>query len=221
MTINGQGDYTGTSSKTFIPISNLNIKCKDVAYTGSEVKPEVTVQSDVGTLTENVDYSLSYSNNKNVGENAVVTIKGLNDYYGTKDVKFQIYNDIGENLKRYSLSLNGLIEFNFYFNLSDALANDKEAYVLFTMPDGRQSRQYVKDANRKNGMYGFTCGLYAKEMTQKVIVQVVNGKGMTGYKYAYAVEDYANYVLNSSESSYERAKPSNKNYDELWRICSG
>lgn len=207
VTINGQGDYTGTSSKTFIPISNLNIKCKDVAYTGSEVKPEVTVQSDVGTLTENVDYSLSYSNNKNVGENAVVTIKGLNDYYGTKDVKFHIYNDIGENLKRYSLSLNGLIEFNFYFNLSDALANDKEAYVLFTMPDGRQSRQYVKDANRKNGMYGFTCGLYAKEMTQKVIVQVVNGKGMTGYKYAYAVEDYANYVLNSSESSYERAKP--------------
>ncbi|WP_303233145.1 lectin like domain-containing protein [Holdemanella biformis] len=207
VTINGQGDYTGTSSKMFIPISNLNIKCKDVAYTGSEVKPEVTVKSDVGTLTENVDYSLSYSNNKNVGEDAVVTIKGLNDYYGTKDVKFQIYNDIGENLKRYSLSLNGLIEFNFYFNLSDALANDKEAYVLFTMPDGRQSRQYVKDANRKNDMYGFTCGLYAKEMTQKVIVQVVNGKGMTGYKYAYAVEDYANYVLNSSESSYERAKP--------------
>lgn len=207
VTINGQGDYTGTSSKTFIPISSLNIKCKDVAYTGNEVKPEVTVQNDVKTLTENIDYSLSYSNNKNVGEDAVVTIKGLNDYYGRKDVKFQIYNDIGENLKRYSLSLNGLIEFNFYFNLSDALANDKEAYVLFTMPDGRQSRQYVKDANRKNGMYGFTCGLYAKEMTQKVIVQVVNGKGMTGYKYAYAVEDYANYVLNSSESSYERAKP--------------
>lgn len=207
VTINGQGDYTGSSSKTFIPISNLNIKCKDVAYTGSEVKPEVTVQNDVKTLTENVDYSLSYSNNKNVGEDAVVTIKGLNDYYGTKDVKFQIYNDIGENLKRYSLSLNGLIEFNFYFDLSDALANDNDAYVLFTMPDGRQSRQYVKDANRKNGMYGFTCGLYAKEMTQKVIVQVVNGKGMTGYKYAYAVEDYTNYVLNSSESSYERAKP--------------
>lgn len=207
VTINGQGDYTGAVSKTFIPIGNLNIKCKDVAYTGSEIKSEVTVQSDVGTLTENVDYSLSYSNNKDVGEDAVVTIKGLNDYYGTKDVKFQIYNDIGENLKRYSLSLNGLIEFNFYFDLADALANDNDAYVLFTMPDGRQSRQYVKDANRKNTMYGFTCGLYAKEMTQKVIVQVVNGKGIAGYKYAYAVEDYVNYVLNSSESSYERAKP--------------
>lgn len=207
VTINGQGDYTGSSSKTFIPISNLNIKCKDVAYTGSEVKPEVTVQSDVGTLTENVDYSLSYSNNKNVGEDAVVTIKGLNNYFGTKDVKFQIYNDIGENLKRYSLSLNGLIEFNFYFNLSDSLVNDNDAYVLFTMPDGRQTRQYVKNATHKNGMYGFTCGLYAKEMTQKVIVQVVNGKGTTGYKYAYAVEDYANYVLNSPESSFERAKP--------------
>lgn len=199
VTINGQGDYTGSTSKIFIPISNLNIKFKDVAYTGSEVKPEVTVQRDVGTLTENVDYSLSYSNNKNVGEDAVVTIKGLNDYYGTKDVKFQIYYDIGETPRICSLGLNGLIDFNFYFDLSDKLLNDKNAYVLFKLPDGREKKQYIKDAVYKNGMYKFNCGVYAKEMTQKVTIQMINGQGVKGRKYYYSIEDYANASLNSTK----------------------
>lgn len=200
VTINGKGDYTGSSSKTFIPISNLNIKCKDVAYTGSEVKPEVTVQNDVKTLTENVDYSLSYSNNKNVGEDAIVTIKGLNNYYGTKDVKFQIYNDLGVTLSTISLSLDGLINYNFYLSLSDEMLNDKDAYVLFTLPDGRTEKKYVKDAiARKNGTRGFSCGVYATQMTEKIKVQPFNGNGIGGRIYYRSVEDYVNIVRQMSE----------------------
>ena len=198
--INGQGDYTGTSSKTFIPISSLNIKCKDVAYTGSELKPEVTVQSDVGTLTENVDYSLSYSNNKNVGENAVVTIKGLNDYYETKDVKFQIYNDLGVTLSTISLSLDGLINYNFYLSLSDEMLNDKDSYILFTLPDGRTEKKYVKDAvARGNGTRGFSCGVYAMEMTEKIKVQPFNGHGIGGRVLYRSIEDYVNIVRQMPE----------------------
>lgn len=200
VTINGQGDYTGTSSKTFIPISNLNIKCKDVAYTGSEVKPEVTVKSDVGTLTKNVDYSLSYSNNKNVGEDAVVTIKGLNNYYGTKDVKFQIYNDIGFELNGTSLSLDGLINYNFYYTLSDEMLKDKNAYVLFTLPEGRIEKMYVKDAIVKNdGSRVFYCGVYAMEMTKKIKVQSFNGNGVGGRIYYRSITDYVSKIDQMSE----------------------
>lgn len=195
VTINGKGDYTSSSSKTFVPIGNLNIKCKDVAYTGSEVKPEVTVQNDVGTLTENVDYSLSYSNNKNVGEDAVVTIKGLNDYYGTKDVKFQIYNDIGATMTSISLSLNRLINYNGYFTLSDEILNDKDAYVLFTLPGGRTEKMYVNDSIVKNdGSRVFSCGVYAMEMTKKIKVQPFTGKGVGGRIYHYSIEDYVNII---------------------------
>ena len=209
VTINGQGDYTGTSSKTFIPISSLNVKCKDVAYTGSEVKPEVTVQNDVKTLTENVDYSLSYSNNKNVGEDAVVTIKGFNDYYGTKDVKFQIYNDVGDKLTAFSLGLNGLIEFNIYIELEDDLRNDPDAYVLFTLPDGRGTKkQYVKDAKYQEGFgYIFTCDVYPKEITKKVSFQVFNGKGIGGVKKYKSVEDYTNTSLNSDRDQSIKVRP--------------
>ena len=200
VTINGQGDYTGTSSKTFIPISSLNIKCKSVAYTGSEIKPEVTVQNDVGTLTENVDYSLSYSNNKNVGEDAVVTIKGLNNYYGTKEVKFQIYNDLGITLTGISLSLDGLINYNFYYTLPDEMLNDKDAYVLFTLPDGRTEKKYVNDAIVKNdGSRVFYCGVYSMEMTKKIKVQPFNGIGVGGRIYYRSVEDYVNIVRKMPE----------------------
>lgn len=200
VTINGQGDYTGTSSKMFIPISNLNIKCKSVAYTGNEVKPEVIVQSDVGTLTENVDYSLSYSNNKDAGEDAVVTIKGLNDYYGTKDMKFQIYNDLGITLTGISLSLDGLINYYFFYTLPDEMLNDKDAYVLFTLPDGRTEKKYVKNALVKDdGTIGFSCGVYAKEMTKKIKVQPFNGNGIGGRIYYRSVEDYVNIVRQIPE----------------------
>ena len=209
VTINGQGDYTGTASKEFIPISSLNIKCKDVAYTGNEVKPEVTIKSDVGTLTENVDYSLSYSNNKNAGEDAVVTIKGLNNYYGTKDVKFQIYNDIGDNFTAFSLLLNGLIEFNVYIELEDDLKNDPDAYVLFTLPDGRGTmKQYVKDAKYQEGYgYIFTCGIYSREITKKISFQVFNGKGIGGIKNYQSVEDYTNVSLNSDREQSIKVRP--------------
>ena len=209
VTINGKGDYTGSSFKTFIPISNLNIKCKDVAYTGSEVKPQVTVKSDVGTLTENVDYSLSYSNNKNVGEDAIVTIKGLNNYYGTKDVKFQIYNDIGDKLTAFNLVLNGIIEFNVYIELENDLRTDPDAYVLFTLPDGRGTKkQYVKDAKYKDGYgYIFTCGIYSKEITKKVSFQVFNGKGIGGIKNYRSVEDYTNVSLNSDREQSFKVRP--------------
>lgn len=209
VTINGQGDYTGSSFKTFIPISNLNIKCKDVAYTGSKVKPQVTVKSDVGTLTENVDYSLSYSNNKNVGEDAIVTIKGLNNYYGTKDVKFQIYNDIGDKLTAFSLGLNGLIEFNVYIELEDDLRNDPDAYVLFTLPDGRDTKkQYVKDAKYQEGLgYIFTCDVYPKEITKKVSFQMFNGDGIGGVKKYKSVMDYTNVSLNSDREQSIKVRP--------------
>lgn len=200
VTINGKGDYTGSSFKTFIPISNLNIKCKDVAYTGSEVKPEVTVQNDVRTLTENVDYSLSYSNSKNVGEDAVVTIKGLNDYYGTKELKFQIYNDIGFELNGTSLSLDGLINYNFYYTLSDEMLKDKNAFVLFTLPEGRIEKMYVNDSIVKNdGSRVFSCGVYAMEMTKKIKVQSFNGNGVGGRIYYRSITDYVSKIDQMSE----------------------
>ena len=60
-------------------------------YTGSAIKPSVKVSYNGKTLTQNTDYKLTYSNNKNVGK-AQVTITGINSYkdFLPKTVNFKI-----------------------------------------------------------------------------------------------------------------------------------
>lgn len=58
-------------------------------YTGKPIDPKVTVQLNGKTLKKNVDYTLSYSNNTNVGT-ATVIIKGKGNYTGTISKTFNI-----------------------------------------------------------------------------------------------------------------------------------
>lgn len=62
----------------------------DTTYTGKEVKPKITISLGNTTLQEDVDYILSYSNNVDVGNNAKITITGINAFYGSMDEYFTI-----------------------------------------------------------------------------------------------------------------------------------
>ena len=195
ISINGINKYTGNITKQYKNIDKLSITCKDAPYTGSEVYPEVTVTDGTTTLVKDKDYTLTYSNNTNVGEDAKVTVTGINDYYGTKEIKFQIYNELNLKLSSISLTLDGLINFNFYFSLPDEIINDKDAYVLFTLPDGRQETKYVKDARvNDKGYRGLYCGVYSMEMTEKVKAQLFTGNGVGSKVFYYSIEDYVNII---------------------------
>ena len=65
-------------------------------YTGKALTPKPSVKMNDKTLKENVDYKLSYSNNKNIGT-ATITITGIGDYTGTKKVTFKIVQGITLN----------------------------------------------------------------------------------------------------------------------------
>ncbi len=56
------------------------VNCDTVTYTGSPIKPKVTVKDKYGdTLIENIDYTLTYVNNVNPGQ-ATVEIRGMGNY---------------------------------------------------------------------------------------------------------------------------------------------
>lgn len=83
------------------PVSSLTVETiPNQAYTGSAIEPAVVVKDGETVLTEGTDYSVSYSDNTEVGE-ATVTITGLADagalaatkYLGTKQVTFSIVNN--------------------------------------------------------------------------------------------------------------------------------
>lgn len=61
----------------------------DQTYTGSAITPAVVVKGGDKTLTKDVDYTVAYANNVEVGT-ATVTITGMGKYEGTKDATFTI-----------------------------------------------------------------------------------------------------------------------------------
>ena len=60
-----------------------------MTYTGKALTPEITVTLDGTELTEGVDYTVTYSNNTNVGT-AAVKVTGKGSYGGTVNKTFKI-----------------------------------------------------------------------------------------------------------------------------------
>ena len=65
--------------KTSIKSANAAVSKRVVVYTGSGIKPSVTVKLGKKTLVKDKDYTVSYQNNKEVGK-AKVIITGKGDY---------------------------------------------------------------------------------------------------------------------------------------------
>ncbi len=69
--------------------AKITLSKKSYAYDGSEKKPGVTVEFESETLTKDTDYTVSYSDNTEVGT-AKVTVAGKGNYVGSKEVTFKI-----------------------------------------------------------------------------------------------------------------------------------
>ena len=93
ITVTGKGNYTGTARGTFkISAASLNdavVVADDQVYTGSALKPEVTVVLGARVLTADTDYAVSYSSNTDVGT-ATVVVTGKGNYTGTASGTFKI-----------------------------------------------------------------------------------------------------------------------------------
>ena len=77
-------DFKNTTDNTVV-ISDV----ADQTYTGSLIAPNITVSCNDVELVKNTDYTVSYSNNKNVGT-ATISITGIGDYTGTITKNFNI-----------------------------------------------------------------------------------------------------------------------------------
>ena len=90
----GMGDYTGYTSKNFTITKRAMAGgtvsvASSVSFTGSNITPSVTIKVAGRTLTSDTDYTVSYSNNKNVGTSNVY-VYGKGNYSGSLSAKFDI-----------------------------------------------------------------------------------------------------------------------------------
>ena len=96
-TVTGQGNYQGDVAKNFT-ISPKGLTADMVAdiaaqtYTGSALTPALTITYGDQTLVSGTDYTVSYSNNINVGQ-ATVTVTGHGNYTDEVSTTFTIANN--------------------------------------------------------------------------------------------------------------------------------
>lgn len=100
----------------------------------------------------------------------------------------------GETLKYYTLTLDGKIGINFYFDIPEDVVKNENAYMEFTLPTGKKVQQKVNSAPVSGDYHVFTCGVAAKEMISDVTARLVVDD-CAGKTYVYSVKKYADYIL--------------------------
>lgn len=93
----GMGDYGNTTSDIFL-INGRNMETENLTaqleettytYTGEEIQPNILIKDGDNILTYMKDYTLSYSDNVNVGT-VEVTVVGIGNYSGMFTTEFTI-----------------------------------------------------------------------------------------------------------------------------------
>lgn len=110
----GIGDYAGTIKKTFTILqkvlttvdTTLTLSSDSVYYNGKDQTPTTTVRCAGRTLTKDVDYTVSYYNNKTIGT-ATVYVYGKGNYSGSISKTFKI---LGKDIS----SMNATLSTNSY-----------------------------------------------------------------------------------------------------------
>lgn len=144
--IKGIGNYVGEKTITFEIVaptaSKINLSSASVSeissqsYTGSAIKPSVTVKINGKTLVLNKDYTVTYSNNKDIGT-AEIRIEGIGNYTGKKTVTFKI---IPKKVSNVSLSKKTTSSLTLSWNK----VNGVTGYKIYKYNSKSKSYEYLK-----------------------------------------------------------------------------
>lgn len=121
-------------------VSSLTISSiKDMTFSGTAKKPNVTVKDGNKTLVKGTDYKLTYLNNVNIGLGAVV-VEGIGKYAGKRAVTFKI------NPSKTELSVK---KTGSTYNLSwNSIKGAKKYEIYYSADSGKTfKRLYTADGN--------------------------------------------------------------------------
>ena len=111
----------------------------------------------------------------------------------------------GVSLYASSLTLDGTIGLNLYFRLGDDVLASQDAFVRFSLEDGRIIEIPVAEgvAAEVEGVtyYKFTCKMYAKQMSDTVKIQVFDGETALTQELEHSVVDYATVLLQMADTN--------------------
>jgi len=148
-------------------------------YTGNAICPEETVYDEVlgVALVKDVDYTVTYKNNVNVGDKASVTIKGKGNYSGSITLTFNIVE------KNMSVSGN-----DFEVFVKNSAYTGKTVTPRITVLDNGTILKVNKD--------------YKLSIEQAVESEGFNGSVVNKGKYIITIEGMGSYTGQLEEDYY-------------------
>ena len=198
-TISGTNNYTGSRQVTF-DINSLDIADATVspisnqAYTGNEIEPtNFTVSHNNHVLTNGVDYSLSYTDNTDIGT-ATVTISGIGNYTGSKNVTFEIIEVV--------LTFN--ITYDIPTELQNATNPNKTTTITSTVlkVTPLSLSDLVISTDEGYSFSGWTLGTSNTVVTEINMSNATNAGTLTQTEYTYDLLVVAHSSLNTYNVTY-------------------
>ena len=231
MTVTGIGKYAGTQNLTFEIVkkdiqSTVASGVSDKVYTGDVYTPSLTVTDGNKTLTNGVDYTVTYSNNTDPGV-ANITIQGMNSYTGTKVVSFKISGVAVSGLKASSVKSNSAsLSWDAQEYADGYQICNKKSKVVKTVTKNRASmtglssgktykykvRSYVNNADGTKSFGGFSpvVSLTTKLATPSVkIVSSKKGQAKISWSKVSGATGYEIYYKKSASANYKKLKTIN------------
>lgn len=138
--------YTRIIQSSWIQPENID----DQTYTGEGLEPAITVKDGETVLTEDVDYTVTYSNNVQGGGKATVTVTGIGNYSGTVSKTFNVvaavYStanaaidvNVPERLGQMTPATAGQTTDLYYFLQSYLQNSPNPAYIKLRLEAGAQ-----------------------------------------------------------------------------------
>ncbi len=199
VTITGIGDYSGSVNKTFtitpneINDTHVRLASSIYGYTGKPITPDVTVSYNGKKLIKDTDYTVTYENNVEVGNNtAKVIVTGIGIYTGKGTKTFTI-----AKMPVGSITIPGLSLKYDTFQTADQLAKavngektSTEAVIAGKTADG------TGDISNANLLYIVTDKFYstANELLAKYPMGDSAWKNQQTDGNARTVSNYKNYI---------------------------
>lgn len=202
-------------SDTILPTVNVS-NIPNQTYTGSEITPAVIVTYGGVTLTEGVDYTLSYQNNIEIGT-ATVSVYGIGDYSGLIDLT-KTFNIVAKpTVKAVTPKVSAYA--NNYITLTWAKQSAATGYEVYKY--NSSTKKYALYKNITSASTG-TCKITGLSANTKYYFklrayQTENGK-KTYSPFGSVVSQYTSPVkptLSSAKSS------SKKKIKASWKKVSG
>lgn len=202
--LTGKGNYTGSREVEFRivdgkPVSRLSIaKIRDQIYTGTAVKPSLTVKDGKTTLTEGTDYIVTYENNIAVGT-AYAIIEGMGDTYtGRKRTAFKIKAVASLKSAKVELSTEAKVYSGTAVRPQNCKLTLKVGGIERTLQEGRDYEiSYLNDIRKGTATAVFTgIGGYSgvKKKTYKIAPYSINRIDATIENEKITVEMDASYA---------------------------